>query len=693
MNFMKKSISAFLIILLTLSVPLSVQASASSSVPKQYVLISNESAVGDQSENSGSFQISNDQYASTPDKAAYRLDYEKPFNPSEYKNKFIQRSTRTVQASYKVGDSKQFWVSNLASQTEDNYQISATLKYSGSKTNVWVYNKQITDAEAVKLGKEFDNKIHPLDVNNFGTESDVDGNGKVNILCYDIQDGFNGNGGYVAGYFYPGDLYNITDSNDSEIFYIDTYPTMGENGSAKDVTKAYSTLAHEFQHMINYNQRVLVHGYSEMDTWMNEGLSMAAEQIYSGKTLQDRIDYYNKDSDIANGHSLLYWDYDKDTLVNYSLSYLFFQYLRIQCGQGNGIFKKLIDDRNGDYHAVEDVIHKYISSKLSFGKFMTDFREALFLRQLWGLYGFHGESGFSSLKSLTYSGASLDLRGGGSVVKPINSSSSITVPADKGSDITYTTLTLDSTPPAKPKVSGGVSNASASVSGTSEPGSEVTVKNGSKVLGTAKADSKGNYKVTIAKQKAGSKLVVYAIDVSGNKSAEVSVTVSDKTPPAKPTINTFGDNQTTITGKAEAYSKVVIKSGKTTLGQAIAGSKGTFSVKIKSKQKAGATLTAYAIDKANNQSAGTSFKVADKTAPGIPSVNKVTHKSTHVTGKAEKGATVYVYHSSKYLGKAAVNSKRCYSVKIHQQKKGAKLKIYAKDKAGNKSRSKEVKVQ
>ncbi|WKB35438.1 Ig-like domain-containing protein [Terrilactibacillus sp. S3-3] len=509
-------------------------------------------------------------------------------------------------------------------------------------------------------------------------------------MCYDIQDGFSGSGGYVAGYFYPGDLYNAPYSNDSEIFYIDTYPTMG-TGTTKDVTQAYSTLAHEFQHMINYNQRVLVHGYGEMDTWMNEGLSMAAEQIYSGKVLQDRIDYYNKDSDIANGHSLLYWDYEGDTLANYSLSYLFFQYLRIQYGQGNGIFKALIDDPNSDYKAVEDVIHKYINPKLSFAKFMTDFREALFLKQLWGLYGFHGESGFNSLKSLTYSGSSLNLRGGGSVVKPINSSSPFTVPANKGPDVTYTTITVDKTAPAKPKVN-GVSDASTSVAGTAEAGSEVTVKNGSR-LGYKWADNKGNFKITIAKQKAGSKLTVSAEDGSGNKSAAATVTVSDKTPPAKPTVYTFGDNQTTISGKAEAYSKVVIKSGKTTLGQGTASSKGTFSVKIKSKQKAGTTLTAYAIDKAGNQSAGTSFKVADKTAPGTPSVDKVTSKSTRVTGKAEKGAAVYVYNGSKYLGKAVASSQGRYSVKIHQQKKGAKLKVYAKDKAGNKSKIKEVKVQ
>ena len=36
--------------------------------------------------------------------------------------------------------------------------------------------------------------------------------------------------------------------------------------------------------MVNFNQNVLIEGgYSNMDTWLNESLSMAAEQVYSGQ--------------------------------------------------------------------------------------------------------------------------------------------------------------------------------------------------------------------------------------------------------------------------------------------------------------------------------------------------------------------------------------------------------------------------
>lgn len=74
-------------------------------------------------------------------------------------------------------------------------------------------------------------------------------------------------------------------------------------------------------------------------------------------------------------------------------------------------------------------------------------------------------------------------------------------------------------------------------------------------------------------------------------------------------------------------------------------------------------------------------------------MNKVTSKSTVVTGKAEIGATISVYNGSKLLGKSTVTNKGTYSVKIKQQKKGTTLKISAIDKANNKSKLKVIKVQ
>ncbi|KGT37336.1 peptidase M30, hyicolysin, partial [Heyndrickxia coagulans P38] len=251
----------------------------------------------------------------------------------------------------------------------------------------------------------------------------------------------------------------------------------------------------------------------------------------------------------------------------------------------------------------------------------------------------------------------------------------------------------DKTAPSAPSVNRFGDNQT-TITGKAEAGAKVTIKRGKTLLGTGTASSKGSFSVRIkSKQKVGTVLTAYATDKAGNTSAGKSFKVEDKTAPSAPSVDRFGDNQTTITGKAEAGAKVTIKRGKTVLGTGTANSKGNFSIRIKSKQKAGTTLMAYATDKSKNTSAGKSFKVADKTAPGVPTAGKVTYKSTKVSGKAEKYATVYVYNGSHYVGKATVNSKGTYSVHMKKQKRGSTLKIYAKDKAGNKSKYRYVKVK
>ncbi|MFP5106978.1 alkaline phosphatase PhoX [Neobacillus sp. C211] len=82
----------------------------------------------------------------------------------------------------------------------------------------------------------------------------------------------------------------------------------------------------------------------------------------------------------------------------------------------------------------------------------------------------------------------------------------------------------------------------------------------------------------------------------------------------------------------------------------------------------------------------------DFTAPAKPSVNKVTSKSTIVTGKAEIGSTIYVYNGKTYVSNAVVDAKGNYKVKIKAQKKRTTLTIFSKDKAGNKSNSVSIKV-
>ncbi|MFF2498504.1 Ig-like domain-containing protein [Peribacillus sp. NPDC058075] len=246
----------------------------------------------------------------------------------------------------------------------------------------------------------------------------------------------------------------------------------------------------------------------------------------------------------------------------------------------------------------------------------------------------------------------------------------------------------DVTAPSVPTVNAVYDNATA-ISGKAESNAKVYAMVGSKKIGEATAKN-GAYSIKITKQKAESSISVYATDSSGNKSASKSVKVIDKTAPSIPTVNAVYDNATVIRGKAESGAKVYAIVGSKKIGEATAKN-GQYTIKI-TKQKADTSISVNAVDTAGNKSASKTIKVIDKTAPSVPTVNNITSKTVTVTGKGEKGASIYIYNGSKKIGQGIVDSRGYFKAKIKAQKKGSSLKVYAQDKSGNKSKSKTMKV-
>ena len=210
----------------------------------------------------------------------------------------------------------------------------------------------------------------------------------------------------------------------------------------------------------------------------------------------------------------------------------------------------------------------------------------------------------------------------------------------------------------------------------------IKLPNGTYVTGataTYKVPENGSYKFIIE-------------DTAGNTiSKTVKVTNIYNKVPVSPTVNRVSDRDTIITGKSVPKMTIIVKRGTTQLGTVKTSSTGEFQLTIP-KQKAGAKLSVYAKDPVGQISPAKVITVIDKTPPPAPVVNKVTTKSKVVTGTAEKGATVYVYNGTKYLGKATVDSYGKYKVPIVLQKRGVTLKVHAVDKANNKSKETSIKV-
>jgi hypothetical protein len=188
------------------------------------------------------------------------------------------------------------------------------------------------------------------------------------------------------------------------------------------------------------------------------------------------------------------------------------------------------------------------------------------------------------------------------IAKQVAGTSIVVTATDEANNVSETTevIVKDITPPTVPLVN-EVKDYSRKVAGKAEAGSTVTVFVGSKVIGETTANSKGNFAVMISTQKAGTVLKVLATDLAGNTSKPTSITVIDKTPPAKPTINTVTSTSIKVTGKAEAGSTVMVKVGSKVIGTATAGKDGKYSVKIP-KQKVKVVLSVILKDKSGNES-------------------------------------------------------------------------------------------
>lgn len=414
------------------------------------VVISNESTDIQSTESTGTLNAEFENMSTEADPELEPEAYEiNPMPPFEFDKEALlpeQPEGLASMAAPSINSTKQFHVYNFVTKSRSN-TVTAKLAYVGKHAQVWVESRQsatvITNDMAKNIGQEFDDHIYNLVRDNFDKESDINGDGKIAILYYDIQDGYSNTSKTFTygGYFSGNDYENTTESNKMEVLYVDTWPCLGFDKNSPDITRSYSTITHEFQHLVNYSASVYKNNndlFYQMSSWLNEGLSQAAEHQYEG-TQTSRIAYYNVSTDIRDGQSVLDW---KQNSASYSLSYLFVQYLRTQVeasptGKDAKIFHEIIADPASAKEAVTHIIQKYIDPDMTLGEFMTNFRIALLLRESSGKYGFNGETGFNTIKTPLYTGPTKDLTGGGAIVKSVPLP--FTIPANKGTNIDYFT--------------------------------------------------------------------------------------------------------------------------------------------------------------------------------------------------------------------------------------------------------------
>ena len=172
-----------------------------------------------------------------------------------------------------------------------------------------------------ELEQEFENNIYPNITSVFGSERNpgIDKDSRITVLIHSMKGG-------AGGYFRSNDGYpkvQVPDSNQREMIYM--------NSEHITTHLAKSFLAHEFMHMVTFNQKENNYGLTE-DVWLNEARAEYAITLLGYDDLEDsnlkrRMESFSDDA----SDSVISW---QGTKKDYASLNIFIQYLVDHYGVG-----------------------------------------------------------------------------------------------------------------------------------------------------------------------------------------------------------------------------------------------------------------------------------------------------------------------------------------------------------------------
>ncbi|MBU3895887.1 hypothetical protein KKG36_01015 [Patescibacteria group bacterium] len=212
------------------------------------------------------------------------------------------------------------------------------------------------------LSDQFNNAIYPVLTSAFGSEWNpgIDKDSRITILIHPMIDG-------SGGYFRSNDEYykvQVPGSNEREMVYLNS-------ANLRDIN-AKSFLAHEFIHLITFNQKNKTYGIEE-ETWLNEMRAEYAPTILGyddfieGSYLQRRMQAFSGEP----FNSLTEW---ADNEFDYGVVNLFGQYLVGNCGA-----QILIDSLHSQKIGIESLDYELAKIGKTFDQVFIDWTIASFI--------------------------------------------------------------------------------------------------------------------------------------------------------------------------------------------------------------------------------------------------------------------------------------------------------------------------
>ncbi|RYE98410.1 MAG: hypothetical protein EOO78_16655, partial [Oxalobacteraceae bacterium] len=231
-----------------------------------------------------------------------------------------------------------------------------------------------------------------------------------------------------------------------------------------------------------------------------------------------------------------------------------------------------------------------------------------------------------------------------------------------------------------------------SLSGTGEIGATVQIRNANgDLIGSGVVGANGRFQISLdTPQVAGQLLAVTQSDAAGNTSPATPLTAPDTTAPTALLNVVLSSDGRLVSGTGEAGATVTVRSAAgVSLGSAVVGADGSFSVALSGPQLNGQTLSLVQVDAASNVSPTFSLQAADITAPVVPTGLSLSLAGTLLSGVTEAGATVSITGAQgQVIGSGVAGSDGTFAITLASaQANGQALRVTATDAAGNTSAS------
>lgn len=274
--------------------------------------------------------------------------------------------------AYSLGQREKFFV-DPSYDVNGRSQISAILQKTDKNAYFYIdeewWNKLDWQKRAniqtslTFLSEEFSDKIYPVLTSTFGKEwsPGIDNDRRIYILIEEmkVRDG---------GYFNEGDEYSIYQnphSNEKEILYL--------NADYITSPLAKSFLAHEFVHLITFNQKNKKYGIEE-ERWLNElradyaSTLLGYDQDYENSLLKKRVEaFLDNPTD-----SLTEW---KNREADYGVADVFGHYLVEKYGVN--ILIDSLHSKEVGINSINEALLKNNFKNVDFSKIFTDWTIAV----------------------------------------------------------------------------------------------------------------------------------------------------------------------------------------------------------------------------------------------------------------------------------------------------------------------------